>query len=31
MIAPVKTMQGDTLLLKAYHNDIYTTFGIVLD
>ena len=31
MIAPVKTMEGDTLLLKAYYNDTYATFGIVLD
>ena len=31
MIAPVSTMEGDTLLLKAYYNDTYASFGIVLD
>lgn len=31
MIAPVKSMEGDTLLLTSYYNDDYATFGIVLD
>ena len=31
MIAPVKSMVGDTLLLTAYYNNYSATFGIVLD
>ena len=31
MIAPVKSMEGDTLLLTAYYDVNHATFGIVLD
>ena len=31
MIAPIKTMKGDTLRLTAYYESGFKTFGIVLE